>query len=181
MRSLLPIAVLVLLAGCLGTSGGPPVAIPETAQPVASPEAAVILTADNTTDPHHWEGEFRAQAMTAVCAEAASAGCTAYVHEASTPVFLLRLREDDPAVAGATRFVVAASWTASTETAKVIHLRLVAEESGEVMGHAKGVSPLSFEVPKDALGLAGSYRVEVDPDTGGLFLDQSVQVTMDLL
>jgi hypothetical protein len=119
--------------------------------------------------------------MTAVCLDVASLGCTAVVNEIETPVFDVRLDDSDASVANATRFVLTGTWNASTETAKTIHVRVVDRSTEEVKARWKGTSPLTLEIPRETLGLAGSYRIDVDPDTGGVFVNQVVQLRMDLV
>lgn len=181
---LLLTALAVLMAGCAQVAPAPssPRDAASHSPPGEEPSSPAREPAPAASGwkPHRWVGEFRAEAQVAVCPDAGSRGCAAYAQRASTPVFILRLDADDPFVSGATRYAVTATWNASTQTAKVIHLRVVDDATNEVKARAKGVSPLSLDVPRDALGLSGSYRMEVDPDTGGLFYNQAVAIRMEL-
>lgn len=198
MRTLSLLAVALLAAGCLGLAGPDDAPTPATTPAPGSPGAPTAPTAGGggapptTSAPAGGSGgandtaEGNASAGPRTVTLEGTASFTAGV---GTPCldsaqgcavgFSLSFAPLPIEDAAPRKATLVATWTPVQPLAATLVVRLHPAE-GAALASAKGTSPLTLEIPPEALASPGEYLAAAFPDTPGLMLDQNVDVVLTL-
>lgn len=170
---------LILLAGCVGEDPPAPPAAEPVEDETTTPARATPAVA--SASPQGAEAEEDVVTIVGEITQSVSVGIPCPTRVGATDCAAGRMvgRSVEVARGAPERATLTATWTASTPLGETLRFILLpADESAE---HAvSGESPLTWEVPPEALQSTGEYKLLVRPATPGATLNEVVEFVLTL-